>query len=87
MKKATKHILLKGEGANQHVLHGDFLIEDKVKDFSKLVINRNGLLKHEKPDGSFSNEHKTLSLENGNWVTGKQVEYNPFRMEITQIWD
>jgi ribosomal 30S subunit maturation factor RimM len=86
MKKKTKHTLLKGEGANQHTLYGDFKIEE-VTDFPSLVVTKESLLKHEQPDGSFSNEHQTLKIESGNWSMGKQVEYNPFEGRITQIWD
>lgn len=86
MTKTTKHIILRGEGTNQHVLHGDFLVETEERDFSTLVINKDGQLRHEQPDGSFA-EHKTLNVEKGNWVMGKQVEYNPFEQKITRIWD
>lgn len=86
MTKTTKHIILRGEGANQHVLHGDFLVETEERDFSTLVLNKDGQLRHEQPDGSFA-EHKTLNVEKGNWVMGKQVEYNPFKGEVTRIWD
>ena len=86
MTKTTRHIILRGEGANQHVLHGDFQVETQERDFSNLVVNKAGQLRHEQPDGSFA-EHKTLHVEAGNWVMGKQVEYNPFRREVTRIWD
>lgn len=84
MKK--KHVLLVGEGTHQHTLYGDFKIDEKP-EFSTLVVTKDCLLKHEKPDGSFSNEHRTLKVNRGNWVMGKQVEYNPFKREITTIWD
>jgi len=86
MTKKTLHIILRGEGANQHVLHGDFKVETEERDFSTLVVTKNGKLRHEQPDGSFA-EHKTLNVESGNWVMGKQVEYNPFKQEISAIWD
>jgi hypothetical protein len=87
MKKVKKQLLLKGEGANQHVLHGDLMVEKEIKDFSKLKVTKGGLLKHEDPSGAFSKEHKTLPVKNGEWVMGKQVEYNPFKREISQVWD
>ncbi len=86
MKKKTKHTLLKGEGTNQHTLYGDFSIEE-VAEYPSLEVTKDSLLKHEQPDGSFSNEHQTLKIEKGNWVMGKQVEYNPFEGKVTQIWD
>lgn len=86
MIKKTAHVILTGEGKNQHVLHGNFLVETEEKDFSTLVINKIGQLRHEQPDGSFA-EHKTLSVEKGNWVMGKQIEWNPFQQTISRIWD
>ena len=50
-------------------------------------VTKESLLKHEQPSGAFSNEHQTLKIEKGDWVMGKQVEYNPFERTISQIWD
>jgi hypothetical protein len=85
MTKKTKHTLLKGEGANQHTLYGDFKIGEQT-DFMEVEVVKESLLKHEQPDGSFG-EHKTLKIEKGGWVMGKQVEYNPFNQKITRVWD
>jgi hypothetical protein len=82
-----KHILLKGEGANQHTLYGDFQIKDTEIDFMDIEVRKESLLKHETPAGTFSNEHQTLAVNEGEWSMGKQVEYNPFERRITQIWD
>lgn len=86
-KKLKKHTLLKGEGSNQHTLYGDFKIDTDVTEFSNLVVTKDSILKHEKPNGEFSNEHKALQIEKGNWVMGKQVEYNPFKRSVSQVWD
>jgi hypothetical protein len=86
MKKAKKHTLLKGEGANQHTLYGDIMVEDQPKDFANVCVKKDSVLKHEQPNGSFG-EHKGLKVDNGDWVMGKQVEYNPFKREISQVWD
>jgi hypothetical protein len=43
-------------------------------------------LRHEQPNGQFA-EHNTLKVKKGEWVLGKQVEYNPFKRSISQIWD
>jgi hypothetical protein len=67
-------------------LYGDFQISDE-QDFMTVDVLKDSLLKHEQPNGSFSNEHQTLKIEKGNWVMGKQVEYNPFTQSITQVWD
>mgnify|MGYP003331428375 CR=1 FL=1 len=85
--KKTKHTLLKGEGVNQHTLYGNFAIDESQSDFTDVLVEKDSLLKHEKPDGSFSNEHRTLLVEKGDWVMGKQVEFNPFDQKITRIWD
>ena len=86
MKKKTKHTLLKGEGANQHTLYGDFKIDETNDEFTDLVVTKDSLLKHEQPDGSFG-EHQTLKIESGEWSMGKQVEYNPFNQKIERVWD
>jgi hypothetical protein len=83
--KQNRHILLKGEGPHQHVLYGDFTIEE-APEFSSIVVTKDGLLKHETPSGAFG-EHNTLSVGTGNWVMGKQVEYNPFDETVSRIWD
>ena len=84
-KKLKKHTLLKGEGSNQHTLYGDFQIGNET-DFMEVEVVKESLLKHEQPDGSFG-EHQTLKIEKGDWSMGKQVEYNPFKQEITRVWD
>ena len=86
MKKTKKHTLLKGEGSNQHTLYGEFQIEE-VENFPAIKVEKDSVLKHEQPDGSFSNEHKGLMIEKGNWSMGKQVEYDPMNRVITRIWD
>ncbi len=77
---------MKGEGTNQHTLYGDFLVEE-VADFPAVEVQKESILNHEQPDGSFSNEHKGLQVGVGSWSLGKQVEYNPFEGRITQVWD
>jgi hypothetical protein len=86
-QNTTKKTLLVGEGVNQHTLYGKFAIEPKHGDFAEVAVKEDSVLRHEKPDGSFSNEHQPLKVERGDWVMGKQVEYNPFNRTITQIWD
>jgi hypothetical protein len=85
MKHKKKHTLLKGEGANQHTLYGDFKVGEQT-EFTDVVVEKDSELKHEQPDGSFA-EHNTLQVEKGNWVTGRQVQYNPFDRKVTQVWD
>ena len=89
-KKVTpkkKHTLLKGEGVNQHTLYGDFAIDETQTEFAEVQVKKDSVLRHEQPDGSFSNEHKPLKVEQGDWVMGKQVEYNPFSRSVSQVWD
>lgn len=89
MKKQFKNkkTLLVGEGINQHTLYGEFAVEDVINDFADVKVKETSLLKHEQPNGVWSNEHKTLQVEKGNWVMGKQVEYNPFSQQISRVWD
>lgn len=86
-KKMKKHTLLRGEGTNQHTLYGDFSMEIDVLEFPQIKVGKDSVLKHEKPNGDFSNEHKALKVDKGDWVMGKQVEYNPFKRTISQVWD
>jgi len=86
MKNKTKHTILKGEGANQHTLYGEFVMETDHKDFAGISIVKDTDLRHEQPDGSFG-EHKSLRVDKGEWVMGKQVEFNPFKGTISQVWD
>lgn len=85
-QKKTKHTLLKGEGIHQHTLYGEFEIVDNKNELSELVVTKDSLLKHEKPNGSFG-EHKTLKIQKGNWSMGRQVEFNPFDKKVTRVWD
>lgn len=86
-KKLKKHTLLKGEGVNQHTLYGNFELDTEVAEFSEIKVKEDSVLKHEKPNGHFSKEHKALKVDKGDWVMGKQVEYNPFKRTISQVWD
>lgn len=85
MKSKKKHTLLKGEGANQHTLYGDFKVGEQ-NEFTDVIVEKDSLLKHEQPDGSFG-EHNGLQVEKGNWVTGRQVQYNPFDRKVTMVID
>ena len=84
MKPKNKKTLLKGEGINQHTLYGNFEANDN--DFAGVLVKEESHLKHETPNGEFA-EHKGLMIEKGNWIMGKQVEYNPFTQEINRVWD
>ena len=86
MKKKNKVTLLKGEGANQHTLYGDFQVEEMQNDFFEVSVKSESHLKHEEPNGKFA-EHKGLMIEKGEWKMGKQVEYNPFNDTISRVWD
>ena len=86
MKTKTRQTILKGQGANQHTLYGEFLIDEQPTAYAELSVKKDSVLKHEQPNGSFA-EHKGLQVEKGNWVMGRQVEYNPFDQRISQVWD
>lgn len=76
---------MKGEGTNQHTLYGNFKSKENG-DVIELDVTSESVLRHEQPDGQFG-EHQPLLIKKGKWVTGKQVEYNPFDQKISRIWD
>lgn len=84
--KKTKQTILKGEGINQHTLYGKFSSEDNHSFFNEIDVLSDTELRHEQPNGQFA-EHNTLKVTKGKWIMGKQVEYNPFKRSISQIWD
>lgn len=85
--KNNKKIVLKGEGANQHVLHGNFDILQDEEELLVLKLIEDSLLKHEDIIGNWSDEHKILVQEKGTWVLAKQVEFNPLTQDETRVWD
>lgn len=87
-KSLKKKVLLLGEGVHQHTLYGSFVMESEKTDnfFTDINVKEDSLLKHEHPNGSFG-EHNTLKITKGNWIMGKQVEYNPFDKKVTRVWD
>lgn len=87
MVEKKKHTLLVGNGKHQHTLYGKFRIDEDAAEYPSVEIIEESILKHENPNGSFSNEHHGLQIEAGNWSVGTQVEFNPFDKEITRIWD
>lgn len=75
----NRTVLLKGEGENQHVLYGDAVISGE-KDYKQVDMRSDGILKHEDPDGRHA-EHKSILIQQGEWVMGMQVEYDPFSVK------
>jgi len=88
-KLHTEKVLLVGEGIHHHALLGKFEMDnDKdVKTFAPIKVLENSLLHHRKPNGTWSNEHKTLPIKKGNWVMGMQIEWNPFSQQVSRVWD
>jgi hypothetical protein len=82
--KNTKHTILFGN-SNQHTLCGKFKVDDD-KEFANISVMEETDLIHEQPNGKFA-EHNTLKVEVGEWVMGKQVEFNPFNQSVSQVWD
>jgi len=87
MATHTEKILLEGEGVHHHALVGKFEMEDTVTDFATIMVKEDSLLHHRKPNGTWSNEHKTLPIRQGNWVLGIQTEWNPFSQTVSRVWD
>jgi hypothetical protein len=86
--KNNKLMVVESTGLNNHILYGDFDSEVVSQD-GLVKINANGtcLIKHEDKKGSWSQEHKTLAVEQGVWYSGRQVEYNPITKNISAVWD
>jgi len=84
-EKTNKNHPLNGEGAHQHTLYGKFNITSADTDFTEIDVLEAKLI-HELPNGTFG-EHNTLNVESGEWVMGKQVEYDPMNRVTTRIWD
>jgi hypothetical protein len=85
----TRKTILLGEGIHQHTLVGKFEMENDtiVKDFAPIKIKENSVLRHEKPNGDFSNEHRGLQITKGGYVMGIQTEYNPWTQSVSRVWD
>jgi|SanBayMetagenome_1026888.scaffolds.fasta_scaffold280642_1 hypothetical protein len=79
--------ILVGEGVHYHALVGKFEMDNDVIDFAPIKVKEDSLLKHERTEGVWSKEHKTLALNKGNLITGLQVEYNPFSQSVSRVWD
>jgi len=83
--KKKKQTILKGS-SNQHTLYGEIEMANKPTDFAEVNVLKETILRHEQSNGSFG-EHNALIVDKGEWVMGKQVEYNPFKKTISQVWD
>jgi hypothetical protein len=86
MKAKNRQIILLGEGHHQHTMYGDFEFTAVREELNFLEVKEDSLLRHETPQGEPA-EHKTLHIDKGLWVQGKQVEYNPFTRDTTRVWD
>jgi hypothetical protein len=85
----TRKTILLGEGIHQHTLVGKFEMDNDtiVKDFAPINVKEDSVLRHEKPNGDFSQEHRGLQIKRGVKVMGQQVEYNPFSQSVSRVWD
>jgi hypothetical protein len=83
----TRKTILLGEGKNFHSLVGKFEMEDTITDYAPIKVKETSSLHHEQREGVWSEEHKTLLVDKGNWVLGIQKEYNPFSQSVSRVWD
>lgn len=82
-------VVLTGEGANLHVLEGEYTevaISENKEETKRMFEVEEAFIKHETPSGEKA-EHETLKVEKGMYVLGRQVEYDPMKRIITNIWD
>lgn len=79
-------IAVKNTNEDIHKIEGNARVNDVVEDFVEINVLSDTELKHQTANGKFG-EHNTLKLDKGLWVTGKQVELNPFDGKVTRVWD
>lgn len=88
MNNKQKVLILKGEGRHEHVLEADVLEYDKKEErLSSVTVGPNGLLTHVDPLTGDLAEHNTIPLEEGTWLVGRQVEWQPFENTISGVFD
>jgi len=86
-KTHTEKVLLVGEGVHHHALVGKFEMEDTITDYAEINVKEDSMLHHRKPNGTWSNEHKTLPIKQGGYVMAIQTEYNPWTQSVSRVWD
>jgi hypothetical protein len=79
-------IAVKNTKDDIHTLNGNANVNDVVEDFVEIDVLKDTELKHQTADEKFG-EHNTLKLDKGLWITGKQVEFNPFDGKVSRVWD
>jgi hypothetical protein len=84
--ETQKIVILEGEGTHRHVILGEALKQYHPDGFNTLRLKDDAVLRHETPQGT-PGEHRSLPLEKGTWVMGRQVEFDPFEQRVTQVWD
>ena len=82
---SEKRVLLLGEGIHQHTLYGRIENDNRFSE-DDIILDDDGILVHEKPDGS-KGEHHSLLVDKGRWIMGRQVEFDPFSGHVTRVWD
>lgn len=88
MPVVKRFILLRGEGVHQHVIRGNIDVKTSEGNYIQYrVLDNNTILHHEHPNGTSSREHQTLQVEAGEWVTGRQVEFNPLSGNKEDVFD
>lgn len=80
-KKENREVLLLGEGGNQHTLYGDFSMNGRV-----ILAKVTCQLRHESSSQTFA-EHNTILVDQGKWILGRQIEYNPLLKNVTRVLD
>lgn len=87
MKTTKKLLILKGEGRHEHVLEAEEITYPETEQLSEVHVGKGGLLTHVDPATGKPAEHNTIPLEQGTWLVGRQVEYNPFDNSISNVFD
>lgn len=87
MKTTKELLILKGEGRHEHVLVADKIEYVEGDQLSEICVGRNGQLTHVDPLTKSPAEHNTIPVEEGTWLVGRQVEFNPFDNTISGVFD
>ena len=81
MKRAKRIVLQVGESTHTHILESQegFDYEPIGTNAVRMVIDKQGVLRHE--------EHGKMVFNKGNYFKFPQVEYDPMKQTIREVFD
>lgn len=81
-KNAHKLVLALGESTHTHIMHSEAEIEAEVDESTEAIaflLKDTGIITHE--------EHDRIVLEPGRYHKTNQVEFDPFNMTVSRVFD